>query len=218
MDLIHGIYLYKIKSRRRKDCSEASNGFIRMDMVISESDGSKVVRPCLHSDIHYIEKKHLMDFTAMDDFFQGNELIEKVGLDLFSWDKGKGTVIINEDVKYECEIKMPHKYSEGNVVILTNIQKTDHGNNMGIEVMLVICLLMKLKNRIGWIVIPLDLDFDISNINRDLMTRAMRFIECQTPGGNYLVWTNHDLEKVYDLNKLTMDNYIRKHYVDVKKA
>lgn len=165
--------LNKIKSRHRNDCSEASNGFIRMDMVDYEFDGSKVVRPSLHSNIHFVEKKNPKDDNVIDDFFQGNELIEKVGLDLFSWDNG--TVVINKDVLYDGEIKMPHTDSDESVVILTNIQKTDYGDDIGIEVMLVICLLKTLKNRIGWIVIPLDLDFDISNINRDFFYQSNAF-------------------------------------------
>lgn len=53
------------------------------------------------------------------------------------------------------------------------------------------------------------MDFDISNIEYRVLTMAFGFIYCDTPGGSYLVWTNHDICLVGDLHMLTPDEFIK---------
>ena len=78
--------------------------------------------------------------------------------------------------------------------------------------------MMKMQNQIGWIVIPLNLDYDISNYDISRMTEECGFVRCEAPGGDYLVWTNHDPQMVEELRTLSLDGYLQKYYIDINKA
>lgn len=201
----------------------ASNGFIRID-TMADVDGKHVIAPSLHCHIHNLDRRPMVTNNPRDvagvmkDFFLGNTLIERVGLDLFSGETDSEDVQLNEDVHCHGEIKQPHAGSTGNVVILSNIQLTEHGKDIYVELLLFLCLLLKMQNQIGWIVIPLNLDYDISNFDRERMMEDCGFVRCEAPGGEYLVWTNHDPEMVEELKKLSLGGYLQKYYIDLNKA
>ena len=119
----------------------ASNGFLRID-TMEDIDGKHVIAPCLHCHIHNLDRRVMITSkprdiaTVMKDFFVGNNLIERIGLDLFSVDSDSGDVQLNEDVHCHGEIKQPHSKSSGNVVILSNIQLSEFGKNIFVELLL----------------------------------------------------------------------------------
>ena len=201
----------------------ASNGFLRID-TMEDIDGKHVIAPCLHCHIHNLDRRVMVTnkprdiASVMKDFFVGNNLIERIGLDLFSVDSDSGYLQLNEDVHCHGEIKQPHSKSSGNVVILSNIQLTEFGKNIFVELLLFLGLMLKMQNQIGWIVIPLNLDYDISNYDINRMTEECGFVRCEAPGGDYLVWTNHDPQMVEELRTLSLGGYLHKYYVDINKA
>lgn len=127
----------------------------------------------------------------------------------FCVDEDGTSIALNEDIQCSIEVKKLHSLSGGSVVILSNIRKTEPGEDKALELLLVHSLIKTHRDEIGWIIIPMEMDYDISLVEYRVLTMAFGFIYCDTPGGSYLVWTNHDICLVGDLHMLTPDEFIK---------
>lgn len=81
-------HLSKIQVINNRSSCYVFTGFARIDHIFTDSEGNVVREPWLHSHIHYLEmrtmKRKIQEGQrSLKDFFLGNDLVERVGLNLF---------------------------------------------------------------------------------------------------------------------------------------